>query len=315
MKIAIIGSGHVGMAVFRGLQDLSGVQEIVLCGRDAKSPKMLAEIEDYLDAQVLRVAVPVKLSCGGYDKTAGADIIIFCAGTTPALNQTRLDLVKDNVAVVNAVFGEINKYNREAIIICLSNPVDIITAAVRAITGRSRLKVIGTGTLLDTARMRKKISALLDLAPTEINMFVLGEHGNSSCPIWSSLRILGLTLDEYMAEETGTVTQVKTAKLTDIMRYTGKFIHAGKGHTAYGVAESACRIVSAIINDTHEFFPLSVVCEGEYDIDGFATSVPCLIGREGILAIKNIRMQADEKAMFDQSAAILRKIAQDTGLV
>ena len=313
MKVAVIGNGNVGMATFKELQKLREINELVLIGRNQE--KIAAEIEDFLDAQILTTTPTAKLSSGGYEKVEGADIIVFTAGVGQKPGQSRLELVEENAKMTREIFTTIKEYNTEAIIVVLSNPVDIITAVIQETMGIQRQRVIGTGTLLDTARLKRYISSILDVSSSSTDMFVLGEHGDSSCVIWSSVRILGMGLDEYLAMETGVDSNVRHNILSDNVRSTAGKIIKAKGYTAYGVAAAAGRVVSAIINDTHEILPVSIRLQGEYDVNGIAISVPCMLGRSGVISIKQMHFTDDEKEAFRASVNILTDIARGVGLV
>ncbi len=308
MKVAVIGNGNVGMATFKELQRQREIQELVLIGRDQE--KLQAEIEDFLDAEALATLPTAKLTFGGYDAAKGADILIYSAGVAQKPGQSRLELVEQNVKITRDIFTEVSKVNQGAIIIVLSNPVDIITAVVQETMGLPREKVIGTGTLLDTARLKRFIASMLDVSVNSTDMFVLGEHGDSSCVIWSSVRILGMSLDDYIALDVGEGTSVKQNKLSEHVRSAAGKMIAAKGYTAYGVAAAAGRVVSAVINDTHEILPVSIRLNGEYGVEGIAISVPCMIGRNGVLAVKQMPLTEDENEAFHKSASILSEFAK-----
>ena len=306
MKVAVIGNGNVGMAAFGELIRMPEIREVALVGRNVE--RIRAEVDDYADAQILRLAPGAKISGGGYEKTAGADILIYAAGAAQKPGQTRLELVEENVRITRQIFGEINRYNRESIVICLSNPVDIITAAVRDCTGRPSEKVIGTGTLLDTARLKKYLSNLLDVSPSSVTAYVLGEHGDSSCIIWSATRISGLPIDEYFSSVLENEAHIRQQTMTDMVRNNaGKIIRA-KGSTAYGVAAAAGRLVQAIIHDTRDVMTVSVLLEGEYDKKGFAVSIPCIVDRGGAHVAAELPMTLYEKEAFEASAAVIAEI-------
>ena len=314
MKVAVIGSGNVGMATYSQLLQMPEVHKLALVGRESSLKKLRGEVEDFCDALVLRPGPAPELIYGGYEKCRDADIIIYTAGVAQKPDQSRLELVDANIKIVRSIFSEINEYNTDAIVVCLSNPVDIITAAVCEFTGRPRAKVIGSGTLLDTARLIKYIARMLDISPRSVNVFVLGEHGDSSCAVWSSLRILGMTIDEYVSCELGESTCVSRSKLSQIMRKAAGKLISEKGFTAYGVASAACRIVSAIVSDSHEILPLSTVLHGEYGLNGIAMSVPCILGKNGIISVRNMNLTQEECANLKGSAAIIADTAAKAGL-
>lgn len=306
MKVAIIGNGNVGMSTFAAIQNLREVRELALCGRNIE--KIKGEVADYLDAKVLREDVKCKLVGGGYEQTKGADIIIYTAGVSLKPGQTRLELLNQNMEIVKGIFTEVNKYNQDAIIIVLSNPVDIITTAIQKVTGRPANKVIGSGTLLDTARLRRYLAELFDLTPEAINIFMLGEHGDSAVIAWSSFRIMGMSIDEYLASEVGGEASVNKEQFSEKVHTSAYKLLKAKGFSAYGAAAAATYLVSAIANDSHEILPVSTVLNGEYGVDGMAISVPCLIGQEGIINVKQMKLEVAEKASFDESAVILKNM-------
>ena len=305
MKVAVIGNGNVGMATFKELLKMREISDLVLIGRNKE--KLNAEIEDFLDANILATAPSARITSGGYECVEGADIIVYTAGAGQKPGQSRLELVSQNAEITRGIFEQVKEYNPDPIVVVLSNPVDIITAVIQDTMGIDRMRVIGTGTLLDTARLKRYVSGVLDVSPKSTEMFVLGEHGDSSCVIWSSIRILGMTLDEYFSMELGTDASMKHDKLSASVRQTAGKIITAKGYTAYGVAAAAGRVVSAIINDTHEILPVAVRLQGEYGVEKIAISVPCMLGSSGVISIKNMNLTDEEREAFANSAAILLK--------
>lgn len=312
MKVAIIGNGNVGMSTFAAMQNMREVNEIALCGRNVE--KVQGEVSDYLDARVLRDEVKCKLVGGGYEQTEGADIIIYAAGVSMKPGQTRLDLLSSNIEIVNTIFAEVNKYNKEAIIIVISNPVDILTTAIRKVTGRPAKKVIGSGTLLDTARMQRYLADLFDITADDINLFLIGEHGDSSVIAWSSFRIMGMNIDEYISNEVGDVAVINKSQYLDKVRTSAHKLIQAKGFSAYGAAAAACHLVSVIVNDTHEILPVSTVLHGEYGVEDMAISVPCLVGAGGILEIKKMKLDPKEQKAFNKSVSILKEMVESINL-
>ena len=309
MKVAVIGNGNVGMAAFGELLRMPEIRELALVGRNVE--RIRAEVEDYADAQVLHTAPGVKLSGGGYEKTAGADLLLYTAGAAQKPGQSRLDLAAENVRITRQIFGEINRYNRDGIVICLSNPVDLITAVVRDCTGRPPEKVIGTGTLLDTARLKKYLSNLLDVSAASVTAYVLGEHGDSSCVIWSATRISGQPVDRYLSFSLEDEAHIRRQTMADMVRGSaGKIIRA-KGSTAYGVAAAAGRLVQAVIHDSRDILTVSVELGGAYNKHGFAISVPCLVDRQGARPAAELPMTEEEKRAFDASADVVAAVTKE----
>ena len=307
MKVGVIGYGNVGMAVFRELQNMEGISELSLIGRSKE--RMAAEIEDNLDGAVLRETHTPRLTYGGYEKAAGADILIYTVGVPVKSGEKapgRLSITQANADVACEVFRELNKSMTNPIIIVVSNPVDIITAVIQKETGLPRERVIGSGTLLDTARFVCRIASILEISPRSVDAMVLGEHGNSSVAIISAIRILGMTLDEYYQSELGFDMSFNREQIHKAVTWAGCRIFQGKGFTSYGIASSVAKIVSCVLHDTREILPVSVLLNGEYGLRDVALSVPCAVGSNGIVSIKQIRMAEDEAAAFAKSAEILQ---------
>lgn len=314
MKVTVIGNGNVGKAVFRELQNFREINELALVGRNAAA--CLAEAEDYYDAIPLRVDVPAHIMGGGYELAKDSDILIYCAGPSIKAGCTdRQVIAQENIKVMKAIFSEIDQYAPNAIVIVVTNPLDVITTAIQKLTQRPASKVIGTGTLLDTARLIKIISWACKISPYDIQGYVVGEHGNSSVVLNSNLRILGMSAEDYLKFECHNQIPIQKEYLEQDVRDAGFKIFRGKGYTSSGVAAATARIVFDIVNDTHRIYPVSTVLKGEYGINGFAISVPCMIGKEGIEAIKKITMNAEEQKEFASSAAIIEKACRENNLI
>ena len=307
MKVAVIGSGNVGLAVFHELQRQNVINELVLAGRNKK--KILGEIMDFRDADVLSPdSTFIRLLGGGYEETKGADIIVYAAGVGRKPGQDRLELVQENAAIAKSIFTEVLKYNQEAIILVISNPVDVLTAAIREITGFERSRVIGTGTLLDSARLAGIISSFLEISPRSVSGMMIGEHGNSACVLWDTVRIGGISLQDYFAADVGLVSGTRANRLSDFVKTIGGKIIEAKGYTAYGVAAAAASIVAAITLDSHELYPVSVQMNGEYGLERIALSVPCILGRHGIVNTVPIHLENEDKEAFLKSADTISQV-------
>ena len=303
MKVAVIGNGNVGMAAFSELLRMPELEEVALVGRNVE--RVRAEVDDYADAQVLHPGPTARLTGGGYEKTAGADVLIYTAGAAQKPGQTRLELAAENVSIARQIFAQVDRYNRDAIVICLSNPVDVIVSAVRAFTGRPAERVMGTGTLLDTARLKKHLAGLLDVSPESVVAYVLGEHGDSSCTIWSATRVAGLTIDGYLSSVLEDQAHVSREKLSALVQGSAAKLIRAKGSTAYGVAAAAGRLVGAIAHDSRDVLTLSVPLEGAYGKTGIALSVPCVVDRSGAHVAARLPMTEEERRTFDASAEVV----------
>lgn len=306
MKVAVVGNGHVGLATLQAIMTMHEITSIALVGRNI--PKIEAEINDYRDYLALRPDYKCKLSGGGYQLTEDTDIIVYTAGAPRKEGQSRLDLLKSNVEVAEGIFEEINKYNKDATIIVVSNPVDIITTVIQKASGRPAERVIGTGTLLDSARLRRILADILEVSVNSVIFNVVGEHGDSSCMLWSTVNVAGMSLDDFLELSGEDSIKLDREKLHDMMAKAGGKLIKGKGYTAYGVAAAVCRIVSAIVNDSRELMTVSTVLNGEYGVEDIAISVPHIVGRSGA-EVMNTHMTDAERAEFENSVKVLREKA------
>jgi L-lactate dehydrogenase len=313
MKVAIIGTGNVGKAIFHDLQHVNMIREITLVGRNKK--KAEAEVVDAKDAAVLWEEYGPKLDFGGYEKTKGADIIVYTAGTSKIENEDRLEILHSNCTIAEEVFTEINRYNQDAIILCVTNPLDVITMKIQQVSGRPARKVIGTGTLLDTARLVRIVSEFLEISDRQIYIPVVGEHGASAVSLFSSFRIMGMTMDDYLKSVTGTDADLNVKALEDIVKKGGWRIFAGKGYTSTGVSAAVCRIVANIASDGREILPVSSVLQGEYGVHGIATSVLSVVGKNGIEDIHKVMMTDEERDGFLISVDTIRQAAKSAGII
>lgn len=304
MKIAIIGSGNVGMSVFHELRLQQSVNEIVLI--DIKVDQVKGEVDDYLDALALNTVPVAKMSYGDYSATKDVDIIIYTAGIGRKPGQSRLDLAKTNVSIAKSVFTEINKYNKDATIIVISNPVDVITYVVTKVTGRPQNKVIGTGTLLDTGRLKRLVSESVDVSPSSVHGYVIGEHGASAVIVASALKICNMPVKDFLNMELGKHIEMDADALSEAVKGAGARIISKKGSTSYGVAVAARRLVNAIIGDSKEILPVCTSCLDKYGVKDLAISVPCIIGKEGILSTIPLILTEEERAAFDASCQVVR---------
>ncbi len=312
MKVAIVGAGNVGKAVFHDLQHVNMVREITLIDRN--KAKAEAEVIDAKDAAILWEEYGPKLDSGGYEKTKGADIIVYTAGSSK-VEADRMEMLHSNCVIAEEVFTEINRYNQDAIIICVTNPLDVITMKIQQVTGRAARKVIGTGTLLDTARLVRFVAEFLEISDRQIYIPVVGEHGASAVALLSSFNIMGTTMDEYLKNVINPDAVLNVKALENAFKKGGFRIFYGKGYTSTGVSAAACRLVANIAADSKEILPVSSVLQGEYGVQGVAASVLSVIGRNGIEDIHEVMMTEEERNAFLASVDTIRQSAKSEGIV
>ncbi len=312
MKVAIIGAGNVGKAVFHDLQHVNMIREITLIDRNENKAK--AEVADAKDAAVLWEEYGAKLSFGGYENTKGADIIIYTAGSSK-IQTDRMEILHNNCNIAEEVFTEINRYNQDAIILCVTNPLDVVTMKIQQVTGRAARKVIGSGTLLDTARLVRTVAELLEVSDRQIYIPVVGEHGASAVSLLSHFRIMGMSMDDYLKSVTDTDAILNVKALENIFKKVPFRIFIGKGYTSTGISATVCRLVAGIAADSREILPVSSVLQGEYGVRGVAASVLSIIGRNGIEDIHEVMMTEEERAAFLRSVDSIRQAAKSEGII
>lgn len=297
-RLAIIGAGHVGATAAYALMLRALVHEILLIDEDAALAS--AEAADLSDANAL--ARPARIWSGDYSDAASAQIAVITAGAATHGKETRLSVAARSAEIVTKCVRSLMDAGFSGMLVVAANPVDLMALIAHQESGLAPSKVIGTGTLLDSARMRQALAAQMDVAPVSIEGFVLGEHGDSEVAARSTVRIGGMPLARFAdpacaPDFMGMATDVREA---------GYRIIAGKGYTSFGIATAIVRICEAIVRDEQAVLPVSALLTGELGISGLYLSLPCIIGARGVERILALDLPADELAALQASAAALR---------
>lgn len=303
-KIAVLGTGNVGATVAYTLT-LSGLaSEIVLV--DINKEKAEGEA---LDLTQCAACVPsVKVWSGEYEDVAGADIVVVTFGVGRKPGQTRLDLAKINIGILKSVMPNVAKIAPDALYVIVSNPVDVLTYVTIKCTGLPANQVIGTGTLLDSNRLSQAVAAYCGVDITNVNSYVLGEHGDACMAPWSLCTIAGYPVKEYCSKFMGVGEEELNAELENIytgMVASGAKVIKAKGATFYAIAASAVKLIKAILSDTDTILPLSTVLHGEYGANDLAMGVPCVVGGSGFKKVVELPLTAEEQKLFDEKIASL----------
>ena len=308
-KIVVIGAGNVGEAIAYTLMVRCLANDIVLVDLNEDRAKGAA-----LDiAHGTSFFNQVWVRSGNYEECADAQMIIIAAGVARKPGQTRLELAKVNVSIVQSITENIMKYAVNPLILVVSNPADITTLAVQKASGLSPERVIGSGTSLDTARFRYLLSQKLQVNIEDINAYVVGEHGDSQVPIYSSANIGGFPLNDF-AHQVG--VEINEQELADRTKNGGGEIIGLKGATFYGIAMAVSSIVQAIMKDSSAIIPVAHVMDESFGPwEGVAISLPCRIGWDGINQTLRIPMDYYEKSMMDASVNTLKEFAKELGLL
>ena len=307
-KVTIIGAGSVGATVAYTLVATASVAEIVLI--DVNEAKAKGEALDI--RQATPYLSPAKIYFGTYEDAVGSDIVIVTSGVGRKPGQSRIDLTQTNVNILKSIAPQIVKYCPDSLYLFVANPVDVLTYVFCKITGVPKNRVIGTGTTLDSIRLRTRLSELYSVNQQQVHAYVLGEHGDSSFVAWSAADISGIPLAEYEKTITDkgtlTVEPYSHEEVEEYVKKSGGQIIAGKGATFYGIAACVTKIVNAIYSSAYTILPVSTVLEGEYGISDVALSTLCAIGNEGIVTTLTPKLSDDELAKMKHSAEVLKGV-------
>lgn len=305
MKVGIIGAGMVGSTAAYAIGLLDVAHDVVLVDLDPAMSR--AQAEDI--SHGMPFASTTRVTSGGYEDLAGAEIIILAAGVGQKPGESRLSLLSRNAAVFQKVIESILAVVPNPILLVASNPVDIMTSIARRLSGLPPERVIGSGTILDTARFRSLLSQHLGIAPMSIHAYVLGEHGDSEVLAWSGARAANMPLDAFAAYAGAPITSEVRARIDNGVRNAAYSIINGKGATYYGIGAGLARLVSAIAGDKRVVLSVSSETNG---FDGFpkiAYSIPRVLGRAGVLLDLAPEVDAEERRALERSATLLKETA------
>ncbi len=307
-KVTIIGAGSVGATIAYTLVVDSPVSEIVLI--DVNHDKARGEALDI--KQATPFLSPTKVYEGSYEDAEGSDIVVVTSGIGRKPGQSRIDLTQTNVDIIKSIAPEIVKHAPDAIYVIVANPVDILTYVFAKVTGLPKRQVMGSGTILDTIRLRTRLSELYSINQKQVHAYVLGEHGDSSFVAWSTADITGIPLNDYdEALSNKSVLPIVPYQREDVEEYvrkSGGKIIAGKGATFYGIAASVCHIIKCIYSGADTVMTLSTLLEGEYGVSDVCLSTLCVLGSQGILSTLAPKMSDDEMEKFRHSAEVLKAV-------
>lgn len=303
-KVAIIGCGFVGASSAFSLMQSGLFSSMVLI--DVNKDKAEGEAMD------LSHGVPfskhMKVYAGDYDDIVDCSIIIITAGVNQKPNETRLDLIKRNTVIFKSIINEIKKRNCEGILLVVSNPVDILTYVTLKLSGFPPHRVIGSGTVLDTARLKYLLGEHLNVDSRGIHAFIIGEHGDSELAVWSSANVSGINLIDF-CKLRGCHDHMETMnRFYKEVRDSAYEIIKRKEATYYGIAMALRRICEAIIRDEHSILPISSYICGHYGLDDIYMGVPTIVGSTGAERILDIPLDDNEENNLLSSAKAIREI-------
>ena len=309
-KVAVIGCGLVGSASAFALLESGLFSEMVLIDADADR----AEGEALDISHGMAFASPRTIYAGTYADIADAAVIVVTAGVGQKPGETRIDLVHRNVEVFRGIMGEIRARDCGGILLVVSNPVDILTYAAIRLSGLPEDRVIGSGTVLDTARLKQIIGDRLEVDPRNVHARILGEHGDSEIIAWSSAHVAGIPLEDFFnMRAEGSYADFRD-EMSDLVRNAAYEIIRRKRATYYGIAMSVKRICGAIARDEKSVLSVSNMLHGEFGIEGVALSTPCIVGRAGIEGRMPPSLNYAEQQSLKESAALLREVIDEIAL-
>ena len=309
-KIGIIGLGNVGASIAYTLALSKDFNEIVLV--DSNKDKAEGEALDI--SHGLPFLRPMKIVSWSYDDIMDAKIIIITAGAAQKEGETRLDLVNKNVAIFKSIIPEIKNRDYKGILLIVSNPVDILTYVTLKLSSFPKNRVIGSGTVLDSARLKYKLGEHLNVDSRSIHAFIVGEHGDSEIVLWSQANVSGIPLHKFCELRGFFDHDYETSKIALDVKNSAYEIINKKRATYYGIALSTKRIVDAIINDEKSILPISSYIDDEYGMDDIALSLPSIVGKEGLISHIPIKLSKEEELKLKESYLQLKEIINSLDL-
>lgn len=306
-KVAVIGCGFVGSSSAFALMQSGLFSEMVLIDADTKR----AEGEAMDISHGISFARPMQIYAGNYDDITDAAIIVITAGANQKPDETRLDLIKKNAAIMKSIVGEIKKRDFGGILLIVSNPVDILTLIALKESGYPSNRVIGSGTVLDTGRFKYLLGEHLDVDSRSVHAFIIGEHGDSELAAWSNARIGGLKVNGFCELRGHFNHEQSMKKIFEDVRNSAYEIIERKHATYYGIAMAVKRICEAIVRNEKSILPVSSLMTGEYGLNDVVLSIPAVVGETGVQKVIPIELNDEELAKLKDSANILKDIAKD----
>ncbi len=305
-KVAIIGCGFVGSSSAFALMQSGIFSEMVLIDVDRNR----AEGEALDISHGVPFASPMKIYAGDYSDLGDAAMVVVTAGAAQKPGETRLDLVNKNVAIFKSIIPQIRESGFSGVLLIVSNPVDVLTYAAVQMSGLPEAKVIGSGTVLDTARLRYMLGEHVDVDPRDVHAYVMGEHGDSELVAWSSATVAGVPLSEFCELHGHYQHREAEVRIAEDVKNSAYTIIEKKHATYYGVAMAVRRICTAVMRDEDCVLPVSSLMVGEYGLSDLCISMPTIVGRNGVVARVPVSINDDEEKELQKSAEALKAIIE-----
>jgi L-lactate dehydrogenase len=298
-RISIIGCGHVGTSCAYAILQNRLAREIVLIG-DTEN-HVQGEAMDL--QQAVPLGSPIKIFAGTYQDAAASSIVIITVGTPGKFQGSRLDMLAGNVVIVRSCIAKLMAEGFDGVFIIATNPVDVLTFIAQKESGLPAGRIIGSGTLLDTERLRHILGEHLNVDPRSVHAAVIGEHGDSSVAVWSAAQVAGIPLSLY----SGAAALPSHDELLIAVRYAGPAVALLKGNTCFAIASCVTRICEAILRDERSVLIVSTLMTGQYGLRDVALSTPCIVGCGGVESVIELHLNKAEQKALEASAAVLQQ--------
>lgn len=302
-KVVVIGAGSVGATYIYALLQTGMAEEIALI--DLDRGRVEGEIMDL--SHGLQFIPPVNIKAGTYEDCADASMIVVTAGAKQQPGQSRADLIRKNARLVGSICTEIGRHASEAVVVMVTNPVDTLTHVALERLGWPRQRVIGSGTVLDSARFKYMLSRHCGIDARNVHAYIIGEHGDSEVAAWSLSHIAGVSIEEYCRICKVCDYKQHHKHIAEQVRDSAYHIIDYKGSTYYGIGLSLVRISGAILRNENSVLTVSTLLQGEYGIRDICLSVPCIVGENGVVRIIDAELAPDEQEGLNRSAQAIAK--------
>ncbi|NP_001312708.1 L-lactate dehydrogenase B-like [Nicotiana tabacum] len=312
-KISVIGVGNVGMAIAQTILTQDLVDELALV--DAKPDKLRGEMLDLQHAAAFLPRTKIVASVD-YSVTSGSDLCIVTAGARQNPGESRLNLLQRNLTMYKGIVPELVKYSPECILFIVSNPVDVLTYVAWKLSGFPANRVIGSGTNLDSSRFRFLIADHLDVNAQDVQAYIVGEHGDSSVALWSSISVGGVPVLSFLERQQIAFEKETLEKIHKQVVESAYEVISLKGYTSWAIGYSVANLARSIIRDQRRIHPVSVLAKGFYGIDGgdVFLSLPAQLGRSGVLGVTNVHLTDEEIQQLRNSAKTILDVQNQLGI-
>jgi len=303
LKGVIVGAGQVGMSSAYSMLIQNVFDEMLVVDVDRK--KAEGEVMDLNHG--LPFVEPTDIRAGSWEDADNPDIVILTAGSKQKPGETRLDLLQRNTKIFKSIVPEAVKHCPNAIFLVVTNPVDIMTYVTLKISSLPSHRVLGSGTVLDTARFRFLLAEKLDIDPRSLHAYIIGEHGDSEVPVWSKVNIAGMNLCDGDSGDLPEAEKKRLKPVFESVKTAAYEIIDRKGATYYAIGLGVTQIAKAILRDQHRVFTVSHLIEGLHEIDDVCLSLPAVVSRQGVTRVLNLALSETEKKQLQNSAKVMRE--------